>query len=509
MRGVKTRKANLRRMVFAEIARFAYNGGTGRDFAQIPFNILPGEEASYRTNIFLERAIFGERLRAAMGMPLRDAGEVGPISMGLEDAEKGEHYYTPPLINVIKFACNACPEKKVFVSNGCQGCIEHPCLEVCPKKAISMVDGRSYINQEKCIKCGKCAAVCPYNAIIKQERPCTKACGAGAIRSDAKGRAEIDQSKCTACSQCLVSCPFAAIVDKGQVFQTIMAIKSDVPVYAAVAPAFAGQFNSPNANEKVRSVFKKLGFEDAVEVSIGADLCTVAEARDFIEEVPSKMKFMLTSCCPAWADLIKKNFPELAANISMALTPMVWTARMIKKQHPGCKVAFIGPCTAKKLEAIRETIRSDVDFVLTFEELAGIMDANGVSFDDIKEEEYLPFNESSGDGWGFAVTGGVADAVKNVLAKTHPDREVKVMRAEGLADCKKLLFLARAGKLDGYLIEGMGCIGGCVGGAGTIADPVKAGALINKTKADKSGVSPLDSKYIDRLELVEERKIPE
>jgi len=508
MRGIETRKSNLRRMVFAEIARFAYNGGTGRDFARIPFNILPGEEASYRTSIFLERAIFGERLRAAMGMPLRAAGEVGPISDGLEDAEKGEHYYTPPLINVIKFACNACPEKKVFVTNACQGCIEHPCMEVCPKKAISMLNGKSYIDQEKCIKCGKCTTVCPYNAIIKQERPCTKACGAGAIKSDAKGRAEIDQKKCTACSQCLVSCPFAAIVDKGQVFQTIKAIQSDVPVYAAVAPAFAGQFDSPSANEKVRAVFRRLGFKDAIEVSIGADLCTLAEARDFIEEVPNKLKFMLTSCCPAWADLIKKNFPALAPNISMALTPMVWTARMIKKEHPGCKVAFIGPCTAKKLEAIRETIRSDVDFVLTFEELAGIMDAKGVSFDDIPIKEYLPFNEASGDGWGFAVSGGVADAVKNVIAQTHPEKEVKIMRAEGLADCKKLLFLAKAGKLDGYLIEGMGCTGGCVGGAGTIADPAKASIRIKKTKDAKSCMTPLDSGYRERLELVEERIPP-
>lgn len=505
MRGIKTRKSNLRRAVFKEIAKFAYNNGSRFDFAQIPFNFLPGEEASYRTSIFLERAIFGERLRAAMGMPLRSAGEVGPITAGLEDAEKGEHYYTPPLINVIKFACNACPEKRVFVTNGCQGCIEHPCMEVCPKKAISMVNGKSYIDQEKCIKCGKCTTVCEYKAIIKQERPCTRVCGAGAIKSDDKGRAEIDQSKCTGCSACLVSCPFAAIVDKSQVFQTVKAIQSDVPVYAAIAPAFAGQFNSPDANEKVRAVFKRLGFEDAVEVAIGADLCTIAEARDFIDEVPSKMKFMLTSCCPAWAALIKQNFPQLAPNISMALTPMVWTARLIKKQHPGCKVAFIGPCTAKKLEATRRTIRSDVDFVLTFEEVAGMMEAKEVSFDNIPQEEYLPFNESSGDGWGFAVTGGVADAVKNLLAKTNPDREVKYMRAEGLADCKKLLTLAKLGKLDGYLIEGMACVGGCVGGAGTIADPTKATQLVNKLKAEKSAISPLDTAYIESLPVVEER----
>ena len=214
---------------------------------------------------------------------------------------------------------------------------------------------------------------------------------------------------------------------------------------------------------------------------------------------------MLTSCCPAWAAFIKKTMPSLAPNISMALTPMVWTARLIKKMHPGCKVAFIGPCTAKKLEAMRRTIRSDVDFVLTFEEVAGIMDARGVNPDDIPKEEYLPFNESSGDAWGFAISGGVAEAVKNVLAKTHPEMEVKMVKAEGLAECKKVLMLAKAGKYNGYLIEGMGCPGGCVGGAGTIADPVKANLRVQKTRKDKSAMTPADSSYLDRLEDVEER----
>ena len=40
--------------------------------------------------------------------------------------------------------------------------------------------------------------------------------------------------------------------------------------------------------------------------------------------------------------------------------------RLGKKEDPGCKVVFVGPCAAKKLEAIRADIRSDVDFVLTF-----------------------------------------------------------------------------------------------------------------------------------------------
>lgn len=107
------------------------------------------------------------------------------------------------------------------MTDGCQGCLEHPCTEVCPKGAISIVHGKSHIDDEKCIKCGKCQGACPYNAIIKQERPCAAACGMKAIHSDEHGRADIDYNKCVSCGMCLVSCPFSAIVDKSQIFRLL------------------------------------------------------------------------------------------------------------------------------------------------------------------------------------------------------------------------------------------------------------------------------------------------
>ena len=95
---------------------------------------------------------------------------------------------------MIKFACNGCPEKRVYVTEGCQGCLAHPCEEVCPKDAVKLdhTTGRSHIDQDKCIKCGRCADVCSYNAIIIQERPCAVACGMDAIHSDENGKADID-----------------------------------------------------------------------------------------------------------------------------------------------------------------------------------------------------------------------------------------------------------------------------------------------------------------------------
>lgn len=108
----------------------------------------------------------------------------------------------------------------------------------------------------------------------------------------------------------------------------------------------------------------------------------------------------------AWHEMVHKLFPEQSKNISMTLTPMVFTARLIKKDFPDSKIVFVGPCAAKKLEAIREDIRSDVDFVLTFEELQGMFEAKDVDFASIEGGESL--NEGTAAGRGFAVSGGVA-----------------------------------------------------------------------------------------------------
>ena len=368
MRGIETGKVRIRHEVFTEIARMAYEGGDyAKRLEELPFKIIPGEIGSYRDSLFLERAVVGERLRLAMGLPLRKFSEFSLLSDGVEKALDPEIYYEKPLINVIKFACNRCPDNVVKITNVCQGCLEHPCMAVCPRQAITRQNGQAHIDPDKCIRCGRCLKECKFNAIVRLERPCRKACGMDCIHSDGLGRADIDYSKCTSCGQCMVSCPFGAISDKSQIFQTIQAVKSDTPVYVALAPAFVGQFGPEGVPERMRKAFQRLGFADVYEVAIGADLCVIEEAADFLEEVPEKHKFMVTSCCPSWSDMVKKLFPQFEKNISVAFTPMVLTARMIKRDHPDCKVVFVGPCDSKKLEARRESVRSDVDFVLTFD----------------------------------------------------------------------------------------------------------------------------------------------
>ena len=495
MRGIPSLITDIRKNVFTEVARMAYAGGDYTNAEDLPYKIVPGDQPLHRESIFLERAIAGERVRLAMGLSIRPIQTRSLMTEGMDAAAIAEQYYEPPLVNIIPYACHACPENQYKVTVGCLNCLAASCQQVCPKGAISFVNGRSHIDTSKCIKCGKCAKACPYHAIIHLERPCQASCGMDAIGCDEHGKAVINQDKCVACGQCLVSCPFGAIVDKGQIFQVIQSILKGDKVIAIVAPAFIGQFSGMVSPGKLVTAMKMLGFDSVVEVAIGADMCTIEEAKDFLEKVPAEQDYMATSCCPAWHSMIGKLFPGEKGKISMTLTPMVFTARLMKKKHPGCKVVFVGPCAAKKLEAIREDIRSDVDFVLTFEELMGMFEAKEIDFASIPESEGL--NEGTGAGRGFAVAGGVAQAVADLVKKEHPDMEVKTARAEGLRDCRKLMTMAKAGKYKGYLLEGMACPGGCVAGAGTILPIDKAAKFVEKYSKEAASASPLDSPYRD------------
>ena len=469
MRGLRTPVSDLRKSIFTEVAKIAYEADSANlnDAVEaVPYTVCPGDVPTYRESIYRERAIAAERVRLAMGMSLRPQDKPVHVTSGLEESNVAEKYYEPPLMQVIPSACDMCEDNKIEVSNMCHGCVAHPCMEVCPKEAISMVDGHAFIDQDKCIKCGKCIAICPYHAIIKRIRPCAEACGINAIESDEHGRAKINDEKCVSCGQCMASCPFGAIADKSQIFQMIRAIQHGDEVIAEIAPAFEGQFGTDVTPAQVIAALKDCGFKDVHEVALGADIGAVAEAHHYVKEVVNgDLPFLLTSCCPAWSMLAKKYFPDIIGSVSQELTPMVATARSIKKKHPDAKVVFIGPCAAKKLEASRRTVRSDVDFVVTFEELQGMFDAKEIDLSEYEAES--SFHNATGVGRGYAVAGGVASAIEKCVNEYYPGVEVKIEHAEGLADCKKILSMAKIGRMNGCLIEGMGCPGGCVAGAGT------------------------------------------
>ena len=497
MRGIYSSVTDIRRQVFTEVARMAYEGGDYSRGEELPYKILPGEVSKYRDSIFLERAIVGERLRLSMGLPLRPIDEHAPLSTGIEEAARPEKYYEPPLINIIKFACNACPEKSFHVTDMCQGCLAHPCVEVCPKGAVSIVHGKSVIDQSKCVKCGQCANVCPYGAIHKMERPCAKACGMDAIGSDELGRAKIDYDKCVSCGMCLVNCPFGAIADKSQIFQVIQSINQGDRVIAAVAPAFVGQFGPDMTPEKLKPSMKLLGFDDVVEVAIGADLCTIEEAKDFMREVPEQQPFMATSCCPAWSVMAKKLFPDFAPYISMAMTPMVLTARLLKKEHKNCKVVFIGPCTAKKMEFKEgEPASQYIDCTLTFEELQALFDSRNIDLTTLEEGV---LDNASYYGRIFARSGGLSDAVVEALKEqNNEDFKLNAIACDGIEACKAALLRASKNVLPNNFIEGMACTGGCIGGAGCLTHGEK-----NKADVDKYGKQAMEKTILDAISVTD------
>lgn len=499
MRGLHTQVSDLRKDVFVEVARIAYESDNiNDDLESIPYKLSPDENPRFRDSVYRERAVSSERTRLALGLSLRPQNKPVHITSGLDEATVDEMYYEPPLMQVIPSACNACEDNVYEVSNLCRGCLAHSCMEVCPRDAITHVDGQAHIDKSKCIKCGKCKSACPYDAIGKKVRPCSVACGVKAIESDEYGRAVINQDKCLSCGMCMVSCPFGAIADKSQIFQLIRCMKNGGEVVAEIAPAYAGQFGKEATPDKIYAALLKLGFSQVYEVALGADIGAVTEAHDYVYHVKTGEKpFLLTSCCPAWSMLAKKQFPEIIDSVSKELTPMVATARSIKKEHPNAKVVFIGPCAAKKLEAMRKTVRSDVDFVITFEELDAMFEARGIDPKTIESQGHL--HDATAAGRGYAVAGGVSKAIENCIHEYYPDVEVQIEHVEGLDECKKVLMLAKAGRKNGYLIEGMGCPGGCVAGAGTLIPVPEAKKDVQQIV--KGSTKKLPPKQLREIEL--------
>ena len=498
IRGLDTTVKRLRHPATPQerTPRFHAKPDTQKDQTQaIPYKIGNEPTPRYRENIYRARSIVRERLRLAMGLSLRPEDKPVHLTAGVEASNISEKYYEPPLMQVIPSACEACEAKGYEVSNMCKGCLAHPCMEVCPKGAISFVKGKSFIDQSKCIRCRTCKSACPYDAIAKKERPCAMACGVGAIGSDKMGRAKIDNDKCVSCGMCMVNCPFGAISDKSQIFQLARALSEGEEIIAELAPAYIGQFGDNVTQRNMKEALKKLGFKEIYEVALGADIGAIAEAHHYVEKVATgELPFLLTSCCPSWAMLAKKQFPDMVDQVSQELTPMVATARTIKQKHPNARVVFIGPCAAKKLEASRRTVRSDVDFVITFEELQAMFDAKKIVPSECGGNSSL--HNATGAGRGYAVAGGVAEAIEKCINEYYPGVPVHIEHAEGLAECKKALMLAKAGRMNGCLIEGMGCPGGCVAGAGT-------NISIPKAQKEVKSLVKNSSKALPGKELVE------
>jgi len=438
MRLFDTNVQYIKYRVLKEVIRRACEGGLEEAYMEIPAIISPGPKATTRCCVYKERAIIQERVKMAMG------GHAG----------------NPNVIEVIDIACDECPIDGMYVTPACRGCLIHNCMEVCPRNAITIVDKKAVIDKEKCIECGKCTQACPYGAIIAQHRPCVQSCKVKAISMNEDKKAVIDNEKCISCGACVYKCPFGAIVDKSLVLDVIKLLKgsegnSRYKVYAVVAPAVVSQCHWGKISQ-VATAIKMLGFHNVVEAALGADITLYHEANEWKEK-----QILSTSCCPSYVKFVEKNFPELVTYISHTVSPMVETARLIKRSDPSAKVVFIGPCSSKKMEYTLEKTGGAVDSVLSFEELQAFVDARGIDTTSLEESA---LNNASYYGRIFAKSGGIVQGITDLTASTGLEG-LRPIAMNGISECRIQLARLKAGKATENFFEGMACEGGCINGA--------------------------------------------
>ncbi len=473
MRKFDTKVQHLKYKVLREVARQAWRDTLYDNLLDIPKLIVPGKTPTMRCCVYKERAILTERVKLAMG--------------GDKD--------NPNVIEVIDIACDECPVGGYEVTDACRGCLAHRCEDVCRFGAISFDSNHvAHIDKSKCKECGACSKVCPYTAIVSRIRPCQNACKIKAISMNEDKAAKIDNDKCIACGACVYQCPFGAIMDKSFMINAIDLIKKSqcgkhYKIYAVVAPSISSQFRYAKLGQVITGL-KVLGFHTVVEAALGADMVAQAESKELAEK-----GFLTSSCCPAFVSYIKKSFPELAQYVSHNLSPMATIAKYIKDTDKDAKVIFIGPCTAKKAEVQSESVKPYVDAALTFEELQALFDSRDI---DITTLEEGVLDNASYFGRIFARCGGLSDAVAEGLKEQGlDDFELKPCSCDGIEACRVALMRKSKNLLDANFIEGMACVGGCIGGAGCLTHGEK-----NKAEVDKYGREAMEKTIADAVSML-------
>ena len=467
-----TKVQYLKYRVLCEVAREAWNDTLLQNIIDIPHKIVPGKTSTMRCCVYKERAILGERVKLAMG----------------GDKEN------PNVIEVIDIACDECPAAGYEISDSCRGCLAHRCKNACKRGAISFDHNHvAHIDKSKCVECGACAKVCPFSAIVNRKRPCQIACKVKAISINDDNAAAIDNNKCIQCGACVYQCPFGAISDKSYILNVVDLIKKSqnnkkYKVYAVVAPSISSQFTYAKLGQVITGL-KDLGFFTVVEAALGADMVAMSEAKELSEK-----EFLTSSCCPAFVQYIKSAFPALLPYVSHNLSPMAALAKYIKETSEGAKVVFIGPCTAKKAEAQLETVKPYVDAVLTFEELQALFDSKDIDITTLSEDV---LDNASYFGRIFARSGGLSDAVVQALAEQKIEFNVKPAVCDGIEACKVALLKKNKNVLDANFIEGMACVGGCIGGAGCLTHGEK-----NKAQVDVYGKEALEKTISDAVSVL-------
>lgn len=472
MRKFDTKVQYMKYKVLREVASQAWNDTLLKNIFDIPKIIIPGKVPTMRCCVYKERAIIQERIKMAMG--------------GEKD--------NPNIIQVIDIACDECPAAGYVVTESCRGCLAHRCEDVCKKGALTFDHNHvAHIDKSKCVECGMCAKVCPFAAIVNRKRPCQVSCKVKAIKINDDNAASIDNEKCIQCGACVYQCPFGAITDKSFILDVIDIIKNsndnkNYKVYAIVAPSISSQFTYAKLGQVITGL-KKLGFFTVVEAALGADMVAQAESKELSEK-----GFLTSSCCPAFVQYVKSAFPALLPMVSHNLSPMATLAEYIKRTDKTAKIVFIGPCTAKKAEAQLESVKPYVDAVLTFEELQALYDSRNIDITALSEDV---LDNASYFGRIFARSGGLTDAVRQGLIEQNIDFDFRPVACDGVDECRVALLKKSKNVLDANFIEGMACVGGCIGGAGCLTHGEK-----NKAEVDKYGREALEKTISDAISIL-------
>ena len=473
LRKFDTKVQYLKYKVLREVARQAWNDTLLENVLDIPKIIVPGKTPTMRCCVYKERAILAERVKIAMG--------------GSSDKQN--------VIEVIDIACDECPAAGYEVTDSCRGCLAHRCEDACKRGAISFDHNHvAHIDKTKCVECGQCAKVCPYSAIANRKRPCQIACKIKAISINKDNAAEIDDEKCISCGACVYQCPFGAISDKSYILNVVDLLKKsqqgkNYKLFAVVAPSISSQFTYAKLGQVITGL-KNLGFHTVIEAALGADMVAQAESKELAEK-----GFLTSSCCPAFVDYTRKNYPALIPHISHNLSPMATIAKYIKETTQNAKIIFIGPCTAKKKEVQLEKVKPYVDAALTFEELQALFDSREIDITTLEEDV---LDNASYFGRIFARSGGLSDAVAEGLKEQGlDDFELKAVSCDGIEECKKALTLKSKNLLKENFIEGMACIGGCIGGAGCLTHGAK-----DKAQVDRYGEEAMEKTILDAVAIL-------
>ncbi len=500
-----TQVAEFRRGVLRHIAEYTWNDCLPDRIYDILYQTVRDNTPRVRCCVHKERAVLKNRIQMALWQPLG----VNIINAA-NAALNGEFDTSLPVMDVLPDACDACPIDKYYVTDLCRHCIQHKCVNNCPKQAISIQNNRATIDRDICIECGRCAQSCPYGAIIEIIRPCIRACAIGAMTSGPDKRTVIDYDKCVDCGNCRGACPFGALDERSMIVQILLALKKKRKVVAMLAPSFLGQFGANISPAQIVAGLERLGFSAVVEVAVGADITTLREAEEFREKVPEKLDFMTSSCCPAFVGLVRKHFPGYEENISQTVSPMVSCGKWVKQRFDGAMTCFIGPCIAKKAETLQN--RDSIDFAMTYEELMCVFEGTKIDLS-VPEKEVYRTAAASG-GIGFPLNRGVQNSLKSVLEKTGRG-EALMEYADGLDSCREKLAAMENGACSAAYLEGMACRNGCIDGPGTLSRFGMTRVLLTKyaeaaekrtSDENPAAVEALRTLALDRQSPPEEEK---